>query len=63
MRFGPGPGGNAPDAISQEGSRVEPIVWVILIVAVLAIIAVLLWARRRRSGSVIAVGRRKGGDV
>jgi len=42
---------------------VEPIVWVILIIAVLALMALVVLMRRRRSGSVIAVGRRKGGDV
>ena len=46
-----------------EGTRVEPIVWVILIIAVLALMALVVLMRRRRSGSVIAVGRRKGGGV
>ncbi len=46
-----------------EGTRVEPIVWVILIIAVLALMVLVVLMRRRRSGSVIAVGRRKGGGV
>lgn len=37
----------------------EPIVWVILALIVLAIVAVVVALRRRHRGSVIAVNRRR----